>query len=98
LVDDLSEVIGATLKPVDGDVIYSAGLDDTMVEAAMSHEYEDDYGIRLSDFPIVMTVRDLASDRRREESTARKIFDKLRNTGSYQVCLVFDLRRLLAET
>jgi hypothetical protein len=64
------------------------------VEIELSHEFEDDRGIPLSQYPIIITVRDYASDKGREETVARQIFGVLCGQG-YSLLLVLGLQKLL---
>jgi hypothetical protein len=95
LVSDVAAAIGAPVAPVSGESIAYAGqVGRAAVEIEMSHEYEDDRGIPLSQYPIIITVRDYDSDKGREETVARQIFGVLCGQG-YSLLLVLGLQKLL---
>ncbi|WP_405167275.1 hypothetical protein OG203_20625 [Nocardia sp. NBC_01499] len=100
VIEDVSEAVGVELasEPSSNAVLlYRAVTDSSVIEVESSHAYEDDYGIEFSSLPILITVRDLDSDKDREESTARSLMQVLANDGGYAGLLVFDLKRRLAE-
>ncbi|MEV3962500.1 hypothetical protein AB0M34_16630 [Nocardia sp. NPDC050193] len=68
-----------------------------VVDLEMFHEYEDDFGIPFSDYPVMITVRDLDSDKLREEATAKRLFDGLTARGNISGILVFDLQKLIGQ-
>ncbi|NKY35946.1 hypothetical protein HGA13_23140 [Nocardia speluncae] len=98
LIESIQTITGSrprTQQVLDGATLRAFIFDNTVVELEMSHEYEDDLGIPFSKYPIVITVRDLNSNRTREESTARWLLDKVCSiTGSHGI-LVEDLQRML---
>ncbi|MFI2473494.1 hypothetical protein [Nocardia xishanensis] len=79
-------------------MIYRAIAEHWVVEVEPSHDYEDDFGIQFSKYPIVITIRDVGGNKRREESVARSIFDNLASVDGYAELLVFDLQKPLAAT
>ncbi|WP_157119667.1 hypothetical protein [Nocardia xishanensis] len=100
-IRDIGLAAGAELHLDDtsGDaVIHRAIVEHWVVEVETSHDYEDDFGIPFSKYPIVVTIRDLEGNKQREESAARSIFDHLASVGGYSELLVFDLQKLLATT
>ncbi|MEU7142891.1 hypothetical protein ABZ942_25835 [Nocardia sp. NPDC046473] len=99
VIEDVGEAVGVELasEPASNAVLYRAVTDSSVIEVEASHAYEDDYGIEFSRLPILITVRDLDSDKDREESTARSLIQVLANDGGYTGLLVFDLKRQLAE-
>ncbi|MCP2298526.1 hypothetical protein APR11_004971 [Nocardia amikacinitolerans] len=78
--------------------IHRAVVEHWVIEVETAHDYEDDFGIPFSKYPIVVTIRDLEGNKQREESVARSIFDSLASVGEYSELLVFDLQKLLATT
>ncbi|MFI9406432.1 hypothetical protein [Nocardia sp. NPDC052316] len=100
VVEDVGEAFGVKLASEqlpNTAQLYRAATDSTVIEVEPSHAYEDDYGIEFSRFPILVTVRDLDSDKSREEAAARSLFQALANLGGYSGLLVFDLKRKLGE-
>ncbi|MFD6160225.1 hypothetical protein ACFWF7_26835 [Nocardia sp. NPDC060256] len=100
VIEDVSKAVGAKLASEpssDSVLLYRAVTGSSVIEVESSHAYEDDYGIEFSRFPILITVRDLDSDKSREESIARSLLRALANYGDYEGLLVFDMKRQLAE-
>ncbi|MFI6171678.1 hypothetical protein ACIBCN_33205 [Nocardia sp. NPDC051052] len=100
VIEDVGRAVGVELasEPSSNAVLfYRAVTDSSVIEVESSHAYEDDYGIEFSRFPIVITVRDLDSDKDREESTALSLLQFLAKDGGYAGLLVFDLKRRVAE-
>ncbi|MFI6997665.1 hypothetical protein [Nocardia sp. NPDC050175] len=100
VIEDVGEAVGAELASESSSnavMLYRAVTDSSVIEVESSHAYEDDYGIEFSRFPILITVRDLDSDKGREESAARSLLQGLAKDGGYAGLLVFDLKRQLAE-
>lgn len=96
LVDDVAAATGATLTAAES-VAYRGNIERVIIEIESSHPFEEDFGIRFEDFPIVITTRDLDSDKAREGRIATTIFEALRSTGGYRLIHVFDLQRLVAR-
>lgn len=98
LVADVAAASGAAMDEVGGaEVAYAGKRDRTVVEIELSHDFEDDNEIPMSQYPIVVTVRDLDNNRDRQENAARAILDKLRASQKYRLLLVFDLSVLLGR-
>jgi len=99
LLADVSAAAGTPLHPVpdekNKDVSYAGRADHAAIEIEMSHELEEDYGIPLHRYPILITVRDFDSDKTREEELARGLFQQLCRRGGYELLLVFNASRLL---
>ncbi|MEU2254433.1 hypothetical protein ABZ540_14850 [Nocardia xishanensis] len=77
-------------------MLHRAIAEHWVVEVETSHDYEDDFGIPFSMYSIIITIRDLEGNKRREESAAHSIFDNLASGGKCAALLVFDQQKLLA--
>lgn len=97
VVERVIGTAGLLEGPAGGDVLYTVDFDEAFVDVAVTHDYDDDQGIEFSRYPLVLTIRDRASDRQREEATARRIFEELRATGVVRACLVYNLQTKLDE-
>lgn len=100
LIEDIQRITGKGAEDSisrNGGTGYLFDLGNYIIDVELTHDYDDDHGIPFSKYPIVVTIRDLGSDRRREESTARKLFEALHREGRYNGVLVYDFRQLLAE-
>ncbi|MGW0178291.1 hypothetical protein [Nocardia sp. NPDC003345] len=100
VVEALARITGSA--PQRGDASDGSGVQmfifgRSVVELEMSHNYEDDLGIAFSDFPTMITVRNLDSDKSKEMQTAKRLFDELMKYGSFGGILVFDLQKILAR-
>ncbi|MFI1462969.1 hypothetical protein [Nocardia carnea] len=98
LVTSIQTITGArprTQQAPDGATLKAFILDNTAVELETSHDYEDDLGIPFSKFRTVVTVRDLNSNKIREESTARWLFDQLCSADATHGLLVVDLQKVI---
>ncbi|MHC9293481.1 hypothetical protein ACRCUN_13495 [Mycobacterium sp. LTG2003] len=101
LINDLSVAAGVEISPIQtvhNSITYGARLSNAVIEVQMQHEFDDDFGMPFSSYPILATIRDLGNDKAREEQTARSIFDKIENIGGYDLLLVFNLQRKLAHS
>lgn len=97
LVTAIQTITGArprTQQAPGGATLKAFILNNTAVELETSHDYEDDLGIPFSKFRTVITVRDLNSNKTREESTARWLFDQLCNATAHGL-LVVDLQKVI---
>ncbi|TLF96638.1 hypothetical protein FEK35_28220 [Nocardia cyriacigeorgica] len=98
ILGDIQKIVGKNPEKSargSSDFLFDPGL--SVLDVAMSHDYDDDYGIAFSKYPIAITVRDVKYNKQQEESSARKLFEALHKGGDYTGILVYDLRRLLAE-
>ncbi|TYK43775.1 hypothetical protein [Actinomadura decatromicini] len=85
---------GCPLEPTgegDDGVAFAGRVGSTKVQVELSHDFDDDYGIAFSSYPMVVTVIDLERDKAREEACVRSIFHRLAEGGEYSMVLVFDL-------
>ncbi|MFF5495175.1 hypothetical protein [Streptomyces aquilus] len=99
LVQDISTACGVELTPTENEFIDRAGnLGHAAVEVEFTHEYEDDHGMPFKRYDSLLTVRDFDADPKRQEATARRIFENLRALGRYDLILVRDLQELLASS
>jgi hypothetical protein len=46
----------------------------------------------------LVTIRELGGDRSIEERTARTLFDELKAIGGYELLVVFNLQKLVAQS
>lgn len=101
LVADVSLAAGCTIRPVEptlaSTIAYGCVGDHSVVEIELSHDFEEDFGMRFSDYPILITVRDLDKNKEREEDTARALFARLTDLEGYRALLVFNLQRKLMQ-
>ncbi|WP_405731871.1 hypothetical protein OG885_16745 [Streptomyces sp. NBC_00028] len=99
LVRDISEACGAELMSTEDEFIdCAASLGHAAVEVEFTHEYEDDHGMTFERYDSLLTVRDFGADPKRQEATARQIFENLSALGRYDLILVRDLQELLATS
>ncbi|PWI17769.1 hypothetical protein DI272_29115 [Streptomyces sp. Act143] len=99
LIQDISAACGAELSHTEDEFIDRAGnLGHAAVEVEFSHEYEDDHGMPFQRYDSLLTIRDFDTDRKRQEATARRIFENLRAFDRYDLILVRDLQELLASS
>lgn len=97
-IADIANAAGCDLKPgaaTNGDYDFAGGSDNAKVQVELSHEFDDDYGIPFSQYPVIVTVIDLERKADREEAYARSIFRKLAESGKYSMLLVHDLSDLI---
>lgn len=85
------------LGPEYDPIAYAGLVDNAAVEVELHHEFEDDFGMTFSQYPIVITLRSFASDKAHEKKVAKDIFEKMATIGDYAMILAFDLQRLIAE-
>ncbi|QKW39755.1 hypothetical protein HUT06_41755 [Actinomadura sp. NAK00032] len=85
------------LAAKDNPIAYAGQTREVAVEVELHHDFEDDYGINFSQYPIVITLRSFESDKAHEEAVARDIFENMAAIGGYAMLLTFDLQRLIAE-
>ncbi|MGW6208162.1 hypothetical protein ACWF9B_31545 [Streptomyces sp. NPDC055089] len=96
LVSDIGSACGALLHATTpGFIDYSASLGHAAVELELSHDYEEDHGIRFEDYDSLITVRDFDSNIQRQEQTATEIFRRLAHLGKYSLVLVRDFQEML---
>jgi hypothetical protein len=100
-IRELSSAAGAEIdaleSPADG-IVYGGSVDNAIVEVELHHDFDNDRDMTFSQYPMLITVRELESDKTREARIARNVFDRLAEAGGYELLLVFDLQRLLART
>lgn len=100
LVADVGTAAGCSIKPVEplvSTIAYGCLCGNSVIEIEMTHEFEEDFGMRFADYPIIVTIRDLGNDKAREEQTARALFSRLIALGGYRGLLVFNLQRKLIQ-
>ncbi|GAA2418710.1 hypothetical protein [Mycolicibacterium llatzerense] len=100
-IADLASATGTDITPiqaVSGTPSYGGKFDNSIAEVEMRHDFDDDLGIEFSQYPAVVTIRDVNSDKSAEEEKARDVFEKLKNIGGYKLLLAFDLQKLLAQS
>ncbi|MGH3375822.1 MAG: hypothetical protein ACRDP6_13885 [Actinoallomurus sp.] len=99
---DVAAASGTVLNEVDDavseEIAYAGTTENTAVEIELSHDFEDDYGIPFSAYPMIVTIRDLDRDLERQESLARDVYGRLGALGGYSLLLVFDLSTLLERS
>ncbi|GGQ25441.1 hypothetical protein GCM10010187_47490 [Actinomadura coerulea] len=79
-----------------GDGIAFAGRSGSnKVQVEAPHDFDDDYGIAFSQYPVVVTVVNLQHNKEQEEACARGIFRKLVEDEMFSMMLVFDLSVLI---
>jgi hypothetical protein len=101
LIADLSATTGADISAVrstSNSVVYSGSASDTVVDVELHHEFDDDRGMKFSSYPVLVTIRELGGDRSIEERTARTLFDELKAIGGYELLVVFNLQKLVAQS
>lgn len=101
LAADVGLAAGSTLTArsddADEGIAYAGKTDQAAIEIEMSHEFDDDYGIPFSRYPVVVTVRDFNGDKACEEQLARSILRGLCGRADYSLMLVFNLSSLLDQ-
>ncbi|MGY5311640.1 hypothetical protein [Nocardia gipuzkoensis] len=98
LIHALSKASGVTIEPLPaGDIAYGGAADREIVEVEMSHQFDDDFGMSFERYPVVVTIRDIDSDKERELAFARSLFNALSQLGDYHLLLAFNLQRRIAE-
>jgi hypothetical protein len=99
LLSDLATVVGAPFAPISDDlneyIDFAAKIETAAIEVELTHDFEDDRDMPFSQYSIFFTIRDFGSDKKREEKTARSIFEKLCALGRYSLLLVYDGQRRL---
>ncbi|MEU8627356.1 hypothetical protein [Streptomyces sp. NPDC048669] len=96
LISDIGSACGTLLHvTTPGRIDYSASLGRAAVEVELSHDYEDDHGIRFEDYDALITVRDFDSNIQRQEQIATDVFRNLAHLDTYCMVLVRDFQRLL---
>lgn len=101
---DLISIIGVAsgaeleqVKTSPESVMFGVRAGNFVIEVEFEHDFGDDFGISFSRYPIVITIRDVDSNKNREAETAKSIFDDLCTKGVGSLVLVFNLSTLLAE-
>ncbi|TDC60812.1 hypothetical protein E1200_29850 [Actinomadura sp. GC306] len=98
LLSDIAGAAGVELSSSStsgGGIDFAGGADTVKVQVELSHEFDDDYGIPFSQYPVVVTVIDLERSAAREEVLARDVFNKLAEAGIYSMLFVHDLSVLI---
>ncbi|MFD0026381.1 hypothetical protein [Streptomyces sp. NPDC058382] len=96
LISDIGSACGSLLHVnTPGCIDYSVSLGHAAVEVELSHDYEEDHGVRFENFDALITVRDFESDGQRQERIAVDIFRNLKHLDTYRMVLVRDFQRLL---
>jgi hypothetical protein len=81
----------------DNPIAYAGRTRDVAVEVELHHDFEDDFGMKFSQYPVVITLRSFDSDKAHEEAVAKDAFEKMAAIGNYALLLTFDLQRLIAK-
>lgn len=100
LIADLAAAANCKMErlgPEYDPIAYAGQVDNAAVEVELHHDFEDDFGMRFSRYPIVITFRSFASDKAHEKKVAKDIFGKMAAIGGYAMILAFDLQSLIAE-
>ncbi|WP_067800894.1 hypothetical protein [Actinomadura formosensis] len=100
LVADIVAAAGCRmrkLETMDAPIAYTGRTRRVAVEVKLNHDLEDDLGTNFSQYPIVITLRSLDSDKSHEEGVAKEIFNNLAGGGQYAMILTFNLYNVLAE-
>lgn len=96
LISQVGEALGAPLQVNGGqwdpEIAYAGVAGRTKVQVSLSHDFEEDHGMRFEDYPILIELRDIDHDSVREEAVARTLFKRLRGQG-HALLLAFDLQR-----
>ncbi len=96
VVPDIQACAGAQLETEGSDYAdYAGGIKDAAFVVKLSHEYDDDYDIPFSQYPVCVTIRQYDRNEARQEDLARGLFANLKRLGRYDLLLVFDLYKLL---
>lgn len=70
----------------------------TIVELEFDHSFDNDGQIDFENYPSVLTVRDIGSDKEREKESAMAVFRSLQSIGVYRLLLVFDLQKIIGRS
>ncbi len=100
VIADLAAATGTEITPIQAvseGPTYGGKFDDSITEVETQHDFDDDLGIKFSQYPMVVTIRDASGDKSAEEKNARDVSEKLKNIGGYKLLLAFDLQKLLAQ-
>ncbi|NKZ05592.1 hypothetical protein [Actinomadura latina] len=100
LVTDIATAANCKMRKFDtkdNPIAYAGRTRDVAVEVELHHDFEDDFGMNFSQYPIVVTLRSFDSDKAHEETVAKDIFEKMAAIDDYAMILTFDLQRLIAE-
>ena len=100
LVADLATAANCEMRKFDtsdNPIAYAGRTRDVAVEVELHHDFEDDFGMKFSQYPIVVTLRSFESNKEHEETVAKDIFAKMATIGGYEMILSFDLQTLIAE-
>jgi hypothetical protein len=100
VVHDIATALEVALSQVDpiGEYPSYAGRSEAeIIEVELGHDFEEDFGIPFQSYPVVVTVRDLGSDKQREEEMAHAIFEKISERIDCSMILTYDLQKLLAR-
>ena len=100
LVGDVSVATGCEMAAVGdgrGPVAFGGRAGPCVVEVELGHDVVENFGMALSTYSTVVTVRDSRGDRRREQAAAQQLFEGLAHIGGYDLLLVFYLQALLGR-
>lgn len=100
LVSDVAIAANCRMRKLDtkdNPIAYAGRTREVAVEVELHHDFEDDFGINFSQYPIVVTLRSFDSDKVHEETVAKDVFENMAAIGGYAMLLTFDLQRLIAE-
>ncbi|MEU5996082.1 hypothetical protein ABZ806_44520 [Spirillospora sp. NPDC047418] len=100
LVADIATAANCKMRKfdtTDNPIAYAGRSREVAVEVELHHDFEDDFGMNFSQYPIVITLRSFDSDKAHEEVVAKDIFQKMSAIGDYAMLLAFDLQRLIAK-
>lgn len=100
LVADLATAAHCRMRKFDtkdNPIAYAGRTRDVAVEVELHHDFEDDFGMKFSQYLVVITLRSFDSDKAHEEAVAKEVFEKMAAIGNYALLLTFDLQRLIAK-
>lgn len=74
LLADMAEISGGRLRLTGQEAVnYNGNLGNTALELALGHDYEADKGVPFDRYQVVVTVRDFAGDKDREERCRSRV-------------------------
>lgn len=100
LVADLATAASCQMRKFDtkdNPIAYAGRTRDVAVEVELHHDFEDDFGMAFSQYPVVVTLRSFDKDKTHEEMVAKDVFEKMAAIGNYAMLLTFDLQTLIAK-
>lgn len=100
LVADIAAAAGCRLRKLDttdAPIEYTGRTRRVAVEVGLHHNVEDGPGISFSQYPVLITLRSLDSEKPHEEMVAKEVFNKLVDTTHYTMILTFNLCNMLKK-